>query len=271
MARELDAQSNVNREPRKSFNAGGTGPVPVSFPTSGNTGYPTHPNAATGYPPSTYSTGYSNLAPVGAQSAAYGSGNTEHHRKQSGAYTDITRQFNDLGIDGNKEYTTEHERKASGGHTRKYSSNDPTYGAERPRTISGNYVDRANSYTTAAGGYMPTSGPYSNPKNAPNYYASSPNVRSSDISHGSASSGYSGPMYPQAEIVARSTTPFGASHPQVYPRGHVLEGQPVVNNNKPRSRAPSPNPGMKHNFVCAYIFTFSLTQYPYLKEIHLHI
>ncbi|KAF8803801.1 hypothetical protein BYT27DRAFT_7195140 [Phlegmacium glaucopus] len=251
IARERDAQSSVNRERRKSFNTGGTGPISgsASFPAIGNTGYPTHPNVATGYPPSPYS-GYSNLAaPVGAPVPPHGSGNTGHIRKQSGAYTDITRQFNDLDIDGNKEYTAEHDRKAgSGGHTRKYSTNDVG-----ERTISGNYVDRANPYPTAA------SGPYSNPKNAPagqgvanpypNYYNSSPNMRPSDISYGSASSGYSGSMYPapsrdQAELIARSTTPFGASPPQVYPRGHVLEGQHiVVNNNNSRSRAPSPNPG----------------------------
>ena len=251
LARERDAQSTVNRERRKSFNEGGTGSIPgsVSFPPmAGNTGYPIHPNAATGYP-SPYSS-YSNLATAGTPVPPdpYGSGNIGHSRKQSGAYADITRQLNDLDIDGNKEYMTEHDRKAiSGSHTRKYSTNDPTYGAERPRTVSGNYVDRSNPYPTAA--YAPASGPYSNPKNVPagpnttnpypNYYASSPNVH---------------PSRDQADIT-RSTTPFGAPLPQVYPRGHVLEGQPVVvNNNNPRSRAPSPNPGTKHNLVCASIF-----------------
>jgi hypothetical protein len=84
-------------------------------------------------------------------------------------------------------------------------------------------------------------------------------MRPSDISHGSANSGYPGPTYPsprdQAELIARSTTPFGAAPPQVYPRGHILEGQPVVNDNYSRSRAPSPNPGMKHNFFCVSNFT----------------
>jgi hypothetical protein len=271
VARERDAQSTVNRERRKSFNAGGTGPNPGSHsfpPTTGNTGYPIHPNAVTGYP-SPYSS-YSNLAAAGTPVPpdSYGSANIGHSRKQSGAYADITRQLNDLDIDGNKEYTTEHDRKASSGsHTRKYSTNDPTYGAERSRTVSGNYVDRANPYPTAA--YAPASGPYSNPKNVPagpgitnpypNYYGSSPNMRPSDISHGSTNLGYQGSMHPsrdQAELIARSTTPFGAPQPQVYPRGHILEGQPVVvNNNNSRSRAPSPNLGTKHNFVCASIFT----------------
>lgn len=254
MARERDAQSVVNRESRKSFNMG-TGPIPgpLAFPATGNTGYPSHSNVSTGYP------GYPNVAPMGTPVPAYGSGNTGHNRKQSGAYTDITRQFNDLDIDGNKEYTTEHDRKAGGGgHPRKYSTNDPTYGAERPRTISGNHVERANTYPPPAGGYTPASGPYSNPKNVPagpgianpypSYYASSPSMRPSDNSYGSGGPGYPGPMYPspsrdQAELIARSTTPFGAPPPQVYPRGHVLEGQPMgVNNNNPRSRAPSPNP-----------------------------
>ena len=258
MARERDAQSAVNRERRKSFNAGGTGPIPGSYssPATGNSGYPSHPNVATGYPP------YSNVATVGPPAPSpYDSGNTGHIRKKSGAYTDITRQFNDLDIDGNKEYT-EHDRKAGGGsHARRYSTNDPTYGVDRPRSVSGNYVDRANPYPmAAAGGYTSASGPYSNPKNVPagpgianpypNYYPSSPNMRPSDSSHGSANSGYPGSTYPpsrdQADLIARSTTPFGAPPPQVYPRGHVLEGQPVVINNNPRSRAPSPNPGMKH-------------------------
>ena len=264
MARERDAQSTMNRERRKSFNAGGTGPIPGSHsfpPTTGNTGYPIHPNGATGYPYSAYS----NIATAGTPvpTGPYGSGNIGRSRKQSGAFADITRQLNDLDIDGNKEYAIEHDRKvSSGSHTRKYSTNDPTYGAERPRTVSGNYVDRSNPYPTAA--YTPASGPYSNPKNVPagpgianpypNYYASSPNMRPSDISHGSTNQGYQGSMYPsrdQAELIARSATPFGA---QVYPRGHVLEGQPVVNNNS-RSRAPSPNPGTNHNFVCASILT----------------
>ena len=261
LARERDAQSSVNRERRKSFNAGGTGPIPGSnsfTSTTGNTGYPVHPNAASGYP-SPYSS-YSNLATAGTPVPPdpYGSGNIGHSRKQSGAYADITRQFNDLDIDGNKEYTTEHDRKAStGSRTRKYSTSDPTYGAERPRTASGNYVDRANPYPAFA--YAPASGPYSNPKNVPagpgiaNPYPNySPNMHPSDISHGSTNLGYQGyPSRDQADPiqVGRSTTPFGAPPPQVYPRGHVLEGQPVVNNNNSRSRAPSPNPGTKHYFI----------------------
>jgi hypothetical protein len=245
-ARERDAQSTVNRERRKSFSAGGPGPIPgtYSFPTTGNAGYPSHPNV-TGYPPP--NPGYSTTVPPNP----YGSGNTTRIRKQSGAYTDITRQFNDLDIDGNKEYMTEHDRTAGGGHTRRYSTNNSIYGVERPRTVSGSYGDRANPYPTAAGGYTPASGPYSNPKNVPagpgianpypNYYASSRDNRPSDISHGSANSGYPGgyPSRDQAELIARSTTPFGVPPPQVYPRGHVLEGQPVNNS---RSRAPSPNP-----------------------------
>ena len=260
LARERDAQSTVNRERRKSFNAGGTGPIPGSHsfpPTTGNTGYPIHPNAPTGYP-SPYSS-YSNIAAAGtpALPEPYGSGNIGHSRKQSGAYADITRQFNDLDIDGNKEYTTEHDRKAN---TRKYSTNDPTYGSERPRTVSGNYVDRANPYPSFT--YAPASGPYSNPKNLPagpgvanSYPNYSPNMRPSDISHGSANLGYQGyPSRDQADLIGRSTTPFGAPPPQIYPRGHVLEGQPVVNSNSSRSRAPSPNPGTKHNFFFASMF-----------------
>ena len=262
LARERDAQSTVNRERRKSFNAGGVGPIPGSHsfpPTTGNTGYPIHPNAATGYP-SPYSS-YSNLATAGTPvpPGPYGSENIGHSRKQSGAYADITRQFNDLDIDGNNEYSTEHERKAStGSRTRKYSTNDPTYGAERPRTVSGTYVDRANPYP--AFGYAPASGPYSNPKNVPTgpgianpYPNYSPNMRPSDLPTNLGYQGY--PSRDQADLVARSTTPFGAPPSQVYPRGHVLEGQPIVNNNNSRSRAPSPNPGTKKLFVFASIFT----------------
>ena len=273
MARERDVQSAVNRERRS--NTGSTGPIPgsTSFPTAGNTGYPTHPSVTTGYPPSPYS-GYSNVQIPGAPVPVHGSGN-RRNRKQS-VHTDIARQFNELDIDDNKEYKIEYDRKAGGGgHTRKYS-NDPTYGTERPRTMSGSYIDRTNPYPTAtAGDYMPASGPYSNPKNVPagvagqgitnpypNYYTSSPNMSPSDISYGSANSGY--PGHPstsrdQAELIARSTTPFGAPPPQVYPRGHVLEGQPLDYNN-PRSRAPSPNPGMKLNLVLRiYLYPFDST------------
>lgn len=273
MARERDAQSTANRERRKSFSVGGPVPIPGPVPTTGSTGYPTHPNAATGYPSGYSSSPYSGYqAAAGSPVPLYGSGNTGHGRKHSGAYTDIARQFNTLDIDDNKQYATEHDRKAGGGgHTRKYSTNDPPYGTERQRTISGNYVDRTNPYPIPAtqGGYTPASGPYSNPKNAPagpgatspypNFYGSSPNMRPSDISHGSAGSGYPGSTYPsrdQAELIARSTTPFGAPPPQVYPRGHVLEGQPIVINSNSRSRAPSPNPGTRHVFFNGSILTF---------------
>jgi hypothetical protein len=52
--------------------------------------------------------------------------------------------------------------------------------------------------------------------------------------------------------VGHSTTPFGGPVPHIYPRGHILEGQPISNGSsrppsRPASRAASPNPG---NFTC---------------------
>ncbi|KDR83429.1 hypothetical protein GALMADRAFT_235562 [Galerina marginata CBS 339.88] len=256
LARERDAQSTANRDRRKSFNSGN--PVPtgsVAFPVAGgSSGYPTHPT--TGYPSSPYSN-YAALNPPAGP--AYSMGPSGHSKKSSGSYPDIARQFKDIDLSHSNDHG-ERDRKLSNNGPRKYSTSDNTY--ERTRTYSGNYADRPNLYPSPPGSYAP-SGPYSNPKNqatyanpypASHYTTASPNMRASDISSfGTANStGYPGSSYTSspsrnaADLITRSTTPFGVPPPQFYPRGHVLEGQPIVNNN-PRSRAPSraasPNPG----------------------------
>ncbi|KAF8165047.1 hypothetical protein B0H34DRAFT_220908 [Crassisporium funariophilum] len=249
--REQGATRNESEYELRKARERNTQPPGVAFPGSGNPGYPSHPSVATGYPSSPYS-GYAALnPPPGGPIPPYGSANVGHNRNPSENY-DIARQFNDLDIDRGREQTVERDRKISGGHgrPRKYSTSDAPYA---PRAVS------PNPYAVASGSYTPASGPYSNPKLAsgpganaysnPHYTSPSPNMRPSEMPYGSTGpSGYpastyaSSPARNPAELIGRSTTPFGGPSPQVYPRGHVLEGQPITSNN-PRSRAPSPNPG----------------------------
>lgn len=257
MARERDAQSSTNRDRRKSFNTGPQNGPDIAFPSiSGSGGYPVHPSQMNGYGTSPYSD-YAGLhtAP-GVPIYPSGMDGRSHSRNPSAsgsAYGDLANQFNDLDIDRQKDY--ERDRKSSNPkRTRKYSTNDDTY--ERARTISGNYVDR-NAYPSAAGAYQSAPGPFSNHQNPSHpgpyptnsYIASSPNMHAGEIPYGAGASGYpmsnnSASAYTGSPAM-RSTTPFGTS--QYYPRGHVLEGQPIPNvGSKPRSRAPSraasPNP-----------------------------
>ncbi|TFK43239.1 hypothetical protein BDQ12DRAFT_642691 [Crucibulum laeve] len=259
MARERDAQSVIGR--RKSFNAGAIPPGGVAFPSSGTAGSGYSAVSSNGYPSSPYQ---SYIEPAGAtgygaapQAGPYGGG--RERKPSSGAsYNDISRQFGDMGLGRDGEYGGgERERKTSGlGRPRKYSN----YGgsdapSERARAISGNFGtgDRPAPYG-GTGGYVPAAGGYGGGKGHPYpvagsaYSNPSPNVRPSEIPYGAANStGYPGssfsssPAHGAADPIARSTTPYGAGPvaPQVYPRGHVMEGQPIV----PRSRAASPNPG----------------------------
>jgi hypothetical protein len=146
---------------------------------------------------------------------------------------------------------------------------------ERERKISSSYVpsrgeqDRRRSpyagtgtpYPVSAGGvYADTSGyPPSSAYSAGNTGAYSPNRRPGELGGGSSAyppAGHPSEPFPRAPSpyarapspYARSTTPYarapspyaggGGSGGAVYPRGHILEGQPMN-----RSRAPSPIPG----------------------------
>ncbi|KAF9471836.1 hypothetical protein BDN70DRAFT_938634 [Pholiota conissans] len=257
MARERDAQSTVNRDRRKSFNTGTQGGPAVTFPSmNGGVPYPIHPTQIPAYGTSPYSD-YSNLHTSPGSSAypsAMDSRSRSHSRNPSAnaGYGDLTKQFKDFDIDRQNDY--ERDRKSSNPkRTRKYSTNEETY--ERARTISGNYVDR-DAFPTAPGPYSTAPGPYANPQHQPqayptyptnSYITPSPNTRAGDISYGATPSGYpmannSTSAYSPPSNAARSTTPFGNPPPlQYYPRGHILEGQPIISSStsNPRSRASS--------------------------------
>ncbi|KAF9008771.1 hypothetical protein BDQ17DRAFT_1348900 [Cyathus striatus] len=279
-ARERDAQSNLGRERRKSFNAGVLPQGGVAFPTTGTTGYSTA--GSTGYPSpytpfvepsnsSAYSaTPYGNspyVAPPGGSTYGVPPGTSPYTRDRkvsaSASHGDLNRQFGDMGIrDGG--YSAERERKLS--RPRKYSVNYGTSDAagERPRAVSGNYGERPVGYAASAGAYTPASvgqsisrpssthPPYRGAGTA--YSNPSPNMRPAEISY-NANTGYPGSSFSSSpapgavDPIARSMTPFGASAgaPQVYPPGHILEGRPIPQTNvnfPPKSRSTTPIHGM---------------------------
>lgn len=257
-ARERDAQSTASRDRRKSFNTGTTGPPGSMFYSSptGATGYSNPPGGpqVPGYPSNPY---FNDTNPNPLPS--YATGPSIHGRTpSSGSYHDITRQFNDLNLNRSKDHP-ERDRKTSGpSRSAKYNIGEPTF--ERQRTVSGNYADRGNPYPPPPGAYGSSNPQTSgvNPYPSSQYRDPSPNMHPSEIPFGTASpSGYptaysssaygTSPSRKPAEV-GHSTTPFGGPVSQFYPRGHILEGQPIPNGSsktpsRPISRAASPNPG----------------------------
>jgi hypothetical protein len=175
--------------------------------------------------------------------AGYGAG---HDKYGGSAASDLTNRFGDMGIDGRGD-PYERERKIS-------SSYGPA-GRDQDRRRS-TYGPPANAYPTAPVAAYPESSAYPPanpyPKTAGAY---SPNMRPGDLGGaGYPSAGNAGEPFPRAPSpYARSTTPYarapspyaapamgggGGGGGGVYPRGHILEGQPMD-----RSRAPSPMPG----------------------------
>lgn len=246
----------MSRDRRKSVSSGTPNPpVPIQFPTLGAAPiYPTHPSMAAGYAPNPYPI-YGNLTQQPTGGPVHPTAYTGHARSASSSIPDVARQFQDLGIDRHKEHP-ERTRKISGyGHP-----SESEHQHERGRTSSVNYSVHPEKYPP--GSYAPVV-PFPSEKPvqtspyppASHYVTPSPSMRSSEISSsgsvgstGYPTSNYSSPPSRNApETIARSTTPFGGPPPQVYPRGHVLEGQPIQILNQPRSRAPSrapsPNPG----------------------------
>jgi len=222
----------------------------VFFPShpTGVTGYPTQSGGpqVTGYPSNPYFN-VTNLNPP----PSHATGPFVHSRTpSSGSYHDITRQINDLNLNRSKDYP-ERDRETSGSsRPSKYNTGEATF--EQQRTVSGNYADRGNPYSYGNSNPQ-TSGVNSYPSSQ--YHDQSPNVHPSENPFGTTSSSgyptvYSSPAYGmspsrKAVEVAHSITPFGGP---VYPRGHVLEGQPMPNGSSrppshPASRAASPNPG----------------------------
>ncbi|KAL0949871.1 hypothetical protein HGRIS_009903 [Hohenbuehelia grisea] len=227
-AREMDF---VAHERRKSFNAGQASPM--AFPPGGASpgpGYPATAYTAIGGMGNNPAGGIYGPTPSAPTIPGY---NRERKYSNSGV-GGLDQQFNDMNM---REHA-ERERKLSNsamGRPRKYSMNEP----DRTRRISGNLGDRPGAYGNPPGGYPPAGAPYP---------GASPNMRPvSPFMPGGAPSGYPAapsayPPSPRpgvAEPYPRSTTPFGPGGPQTYPRGHVLEGQPI----QPRSRATTPIPG----------------------------
>ncbi|KAG6849664.1 hypothetical protein H0H93_006506 [Arthromyces matolae] len=208
-ARALDAHA---RERRQSFNASSPPGGAYAFPTAGSTG-------------SQHSRGpYS----------VYG----DRPPTSNGGYSDIDRQMGDLNLH-------ERERKISTHAPRPQYG--PSVAGDRPRSPhpSGRPESRAAGpygASTASGAY--TAGrPYS----AAGYQPStSPNQRVPEGAFIPPVVGYSPNRAP--DPLPRSTTPYGgggAGGPApVYPRGHVMEGQPLLPQDRermsPMPRAHSP-------------------------------
>lgn len=167
----------------------------------------------------------------GASAPGYGSAPYTRDRKYStgaGVLADLDRQFGEMGMDRDREYIPERERKISTGsglgRPSKYSV--PETAAERTRKISGNFGGQyppthgaSRPYPGPGGVPYPTSGATEGPFIPPTY-TNYPSAQRSDPYSRSSS-----PM------------PYGGN-PNVYPPGHVLEGQPI-----PHSRATTPLPG----------------------------
>ncbi|KAG6907834.1 hypothetical protein DXG01_007216 [Tephrocybe rancida] len=236
-ARGLDAQA---RERRNSFNAS---PQPTqagayAFPTSGS---------GPQYPRGSYA-GYSDR-PAGSTGAP---------GYPSSAYSDIDRQMGDLDLRDRAGGYPGEERKVSthAPRPRKYSANEPV---DVPRAISPHPGARAGDGRGATGPYgaaiatgaYNTGRPYSA---AGQHRSASPNPAPFVPPAPSSYSQYQSSNVRAPEPVSRSTTPFGGPSggpPAVYPRGHIMEGQPILPQDRARmspmpprgpSRGPSPGP-----------------------------
>ncbi|KAF9452176.1 hypothetical protein P691DRAFT_257573 [Macrolepiota fuliginosa MF-IS2] len=222
------------RERRKSFNAGPPGAPQtgfISFPQGGPppaSPYQTYADPHAGAP---------QYPPPGSGGSAYG---RERKKSNAGGYDTLNRQFDDLNLNREKEYA-ERERKVSGvGRPRKYSTSagDAPYGSSY--VSQGTASPYGSPYTVpAAPGYAASGGKYSPNPNRSGELPYNPGAGNPVPYPGSA---YSSSARGGTDPVSRSTTPYGpaAGAPsQVYPRGHIMEGQPIP----PKSRASSPMPG----------------------------
>jgi len=223
-AREKDSRGR-----RKSVSAGGGVPFPGGPAPSA---YPTHPSATPSYP-----NAYPPFVPPAAAAGSYG--NPMHSRQPSNPYPDLSKQFGDMDV---RERDREREREDRE-RQRRYSTAEPPQMRSRSASNVGGYPINISAAGSAYGSAS-RSGP-------------SPNVYPIDIPGQAGSAGYPSSAFSASPnsrngdpALGRSTTPYGATG-QVYPKGHVLEGQPVSNgpsgpSHHSRSRAPSPNPSMSH-------------------------
>ncbi|THV05456.1 hypothetical protein K435DRAFT_712930 [Dendrothele bispora CBS 962.96] len=286
LARERDA---VNRERRKSFNAGG--PPQYTFPATTTPA----PYGSSPYAGSVGSVGGGGGVGYAGSNASYGTSSPNlgysRERKYStggGILPDVERQFAEMGLD-----RRDPADPLVGTRPRKYSTHEPV--TERSRRLSGNFGPErplssygqsiAAGVPTSQGGFVPPGRPYSNsgsayPGGPGGYTNPSPNMRSADLPyvgnaprsvspysggvgsvggmnarpvspyHGSTAlprpvSPYHGapygapPSHPGTDYL-RSTTPLPISG-DVYPPGHVMEGQPIMS---ARSRPTTPSRGL---------------------------
>lgn len=173
----------------------------------------------------------------GAGGSAYG---RERKRSSVGGYDALNRQFDDLDLNRERDYTGR-ERKLS--RPRKYST---SAGDERPVPYGSPYASQGGAgpygspyVTPVTPGYAASGGKYSPNPSRPGELPYVPGAGNPAAYPGSA---YSSSARGSADPTARPTTPYGSAtggQPQVYPRGHIMEGQPIL----PRSRASSPMPG----------------------------
>ncbi|KAF5369979.1 hypothetical protein D9758_001327 [Tetrapyrgos nigripes] len=252
-ARERDA---VNRERRKSFNQGSQYTFPATTPPAP---YPGSPNPYGGV-----GVGYAGSNPGSAYGTSSPNMGYARERKYStggGILPDVERQFAEMGLDRNADplvgtrlgkYETTAER------TRRLSGN---FGPERPLTSYGQGVAGVGgvSSSVAAGGFAPPARPYSRNAGstyagAPAYTNPSPNLRSAELGGYSSqapmpSSPYHGPYRAPSRAPSRGPSPIHdpylrSTSPMplggdVYPPGHVMEGQPIPSLLRSRPTTPS--------------------------------
>ncbi len=208
----------------------------MQFPQQGTPqpqGHPTSPYQSYADPATGITSGY---GPTGA-----GGGIRGHERKHSSTsvYDVLDRQLGNMDLNRQREYG-ERERKISGpARSRRQSM---SAGDERPGPYGSPYQGGNTAYNSS---------PYAPPGALG--YAASGGKYSPNPSHGElpyvppVANTYPGAVYSSsnrggADPIARSTTPLGSNagnSSQAYPRGHVMEGQPLY----PRSRPSSPMPG----------------------------
>ncbi|KAF5364368.1 hypothetical protein D9756_000792 [Leucocoprinus leucothites] len=237
--RNEEKAREYERERRKSFNAGPPADL-VAFPSQAAD------RSAAQRPYQHYAEPAN--SPYGAPGAGGHPYGRERKHSNVGGYDALNRQFDDMDLN--------RERKISGpGRPRKYSTNT---GDERPGQYGSAYGPQGGAspygspYVPTAPGYAASGGKYSpNPGGAtelpfvPPGAKYSPNPgRAADFPPAGNPS-YPGSAYSSSarggDPAVTPTAPYGASggQPQVYPRGHILEGHPIT----PRSRASSPMPG----------------------------
>ncbi|KAH0587220.1 hypothetical protein H2248_006028 [Termitomyces sp. 'cryptogamus'] len=193
-------------------------------------------------PPSSFST-----------SGSVGSG-TQYHRSPYSvysAYSDLDRQMGNLDLRdrGKEAYTGEKEVKTHAPRPQAYTANEVSDRSRSPhpgvRPVSRS--EGPYGAATAFGAYSNTGRPYS----AAGYQPStSPNSRPAEV-----------PFVPPGNMPYRTTDPLRPTTPSagvpraVYPAGHVMEGQPILPQDRARMtpipRGPSPVPPGPYNSSAA--------------------